>query len=120
MPTEVERLLSALAERTERGELLWQRQASDVEGFILSLKAGEVSIVCDDNDGTHPYTVTLRSGEAPEQSWNSVNYTDEELMLTPYGRLLARLFLTASRSASGATRLVNDMLREIAPDDLTV
>lgn len=117
MPSDVARLIRALVDRSQRGELKWQPVEGHDTGFLHTGRAGSVSIVSRDGDGMHPFVFSILTPEGVVgDSWSSVHggqrgYTD-------YAPTLEALYHIARRSAAGSTTLVNDLLKEIEPDDI--
>lgn len=80
-------------------------------------QGGFVSIVSRDDDGTHPFVFSILTPEGVVgDSWSS--FDEAERILTDYATALETLYHIARRSAAGSTTLVNDLLEEIAPDDI--
>jgi hypothetical protein len=116
IPTDVQRLIQALISQTERGQIAWQPVDDQATGFLHTGKAGSVSIISEDQDGEHPFVVSLLTPEGVRaDSWTSFDKSSGEYL--PDAPLLESLYAIAKRSALGATSLVAELLKEIDPDN---
>ena len=109
MPDQVQRLLSTLIRRTNKGELEWGIGSSDTE-FVLSASKGAIVIQSIDEDGAHQYQLTILSPDGVQvESYRSV----ERGQVTEEGLELGELYEGARRTAVGSTTVIKDLLDEL-------
>jgi len=108
MPDQVWTLLRTLIRRTDRGELRWKSGSSETE-FLLPGTSGSVVVASVDNDGRHPFELSLVNAEGVAvESWVTVEGNET----TEWHEEVETLYEGARRAALGSTTVVKDLLDE--------
>jgi hypothetical protein len=113
-------LAKRLLDKTEEGSVKWEKdEDASVESFDALLGSLTASIYARDNDGNHPYVLTLYKTKIDpdgDTSWMEVESINSHSESQPVTNVLASLWKEARGSALNINASIQDALKALSED----